>query len=86
LLAEIPARTFQEWQCFYAMEPWGEERADIQAGIVASTLANAWRAKGQRPYKVEQFIPQWWSQKEQSAQDQIAMCKMLNAMFGGVET
>ena len=35
---------FQEWCLYYQIEPWGEDRADLRAGIVASTLHNVYAA------------------------------------------
>ncbi|WP_444541694.1 phage tail assembly protein T [Andreprevotia chitinilytica] len=39
------------------MEPWDEERADLRAGIVASTLANCHRAEGIDPFTPLDFMP-----------------------------
>jgi len=36
----MTSRQFAEWQAYAAIEPWGEDRADLRAGIVASTVAN----------------------------------------------
>ena len=40
-------------------EPYGEERADLRAGIVASTIANVNRGKGVRAFKPSDFMPQF---------------------------
>lgn len=34
------------WQAFYRRNPWGPERADLRAGIVAATVANLPRMFG----------------------------------------
>lgn len=39
------------------LEPFGERRADLRAGIVASTIANAHRGKEGRPYTPQDFMP-----------------------------
>ena len=39
------------------MYPFGDERADLQAGIVASTIANVNRGKNTSAYKPEDFMP-----------------------------
>ena len=31
---------FIDWCAFYQLEPWGENRADLRAGIIASTMTN----------------------------------------------
>ena len=41
----------------YRLEPWGEERADLRAGIVASTVANAMMRKPDRtPFVPNDFM------------------------------
>jgi hypothetical protein len=40
LRAVLSYREFCEWCLYYQIEPWGEERADLRAGIVASTIAS----------------------------------------------
>jgi hypothetical protein len=41
LLARMSAAELIEWQMFDAVEPIGEPRADLRAGILASLLWNA---------------------------------------------
>ena len=52
---------------YYAMEPWGEQRADLRAGIVASTMANLWRSKGE-PSKPSDFMPEFGDVKPKPRQ------------------
>jgi len=42
---------------YYSLEPWGERRADLRSGIVASTIANVNRPKGGKAYKPQDFMP-----------------------------
>ncbi len=44
LRAVLTYAEFQEWCLYYQIEPWGEDRADLRAGIVASTLHNVYAA------------------------------------------
>ena len=44
LLSRTTSRELSEWMVYYELEPFGEERADLRAGIVASTVANVNRA------------------------------------------
>jgi len=51
---------FCEWCLYYQIEPWGEDRADLRAGIVASTIANyagKLRAEGADPALPADFMP-----------------------------
>lgn len=40
MLAEVDADQFAEWVAYSDVEPWGEERADLRAGIIAAEIAN----------------------------------------------
>jgi hypothetical protein len=35
-------REFVEWCQFYEIEPWGDHRADLRAGVIAATLQNVY--------------------------------------------
>ena len=72
---------------YAGLEPFGEERADLRAGIVAATVANAARdPKVQRdPFTPEEFMPKFESEDstEQTPEQMLALVEMLNAAFGG---
>jgi hypothetical protein len=59
LLAEIDARELAEWMAYDSLDPIGDERGDYQAGIIAATVANRWRVKGERTHKPADFVPQF---------------------------
>lgn len=42
---------------FMRLEPFGEFRADLRAGIVAATVANAARSPDRPPFKTTDFMP-----------------------------
>ena len=48
---------FNEWQAFYAINPWGEPRADLRSAVVAHVIANVNRKKGARAFKPKDFMP-----------------------------
>ena len=50
------------------MDPFGDERADLRAGIVAATVANVNRAKG-KPLSPSDFMPDF-GQKHDRRQSQ----------------
>ena len=52
----IDAREYALWRAYYEIEPFGEERADLRAAIIAMTIANVFRGRG-RSYKAEDFMP-----------------------------
>ena len=57
MLATMSARQFEEWSAFYFQEPWGDFRADLRAGIVASTLANIHRKPRSPAFTPLDFMP-----------------------------
>ncbi len=84
--ARIDAREFGEWMAFAGLEPFGEERADLRAAIVASTVANTARdPKTQRdPFTPQEFMPKFEKETtEQTPEQMLAIVEMLNAAFGG---
>ncbi len=52
----MPLAEYRSWIDFYQVEPWGDFRADLRAGIVASTLVRMMGAKGARPKPLD-FMP-----------------------------
>lgn len=53
----MSARELVEWQVYYELEPFGEERADARSALAASALLNAWRSKKDKPVTPEMFMP-----------------------------
>lgn len=52
-------RQLLAWRDYAEIEPFGEERADLRSGIVASVVANANRDPKRRPkpYQPSDFMP-----------------------------
>ena len=57
MLRRIPLPTFYDWLEYAKRTPFGEERADLRMGILASTLVNIQLAKGQRQTRPLDFMP-----------------------------
>ncbi len=55
---------YAEWIAFMGLEPIGEVRADLRAGIVASTIANVNRGKRQKPFKPADFMPDFGPKRD----------------------
>jgi len=49
----MSATEWAEWQAFFLICPWGEERADMRTAIIAAVNANAWDSKR---HKVTEFL------------------------------
>lgn len=85
LLRELTSWQITEWLAYYQIEPWGEERGDLRAGIVASVTANANRdpKHRKRPYTPQDFMPTWDPPEPASVDNMIRMVEMMNAALGG---
>jgi len=59
LTRRMPERELSEWMAFAHLEPFGEARADLRAGIIASTIANVHRGKRSKAFKPEDFVPRF---------------------------
>ena len=70
-----------EWMAFAQLEPWGEERADLRAGIVASTVANVNRGKGQKVLTPQHFMPEFEPETEEQAAARL-MARAMAALGG----
>jgi hypothetical protein len=59
MLSEIGSSQLQEWLAFAALEGFGERRADLRMGIIASTIANVHRDPKRKPspFKPADFMP-----------------------------
>lgn len=56
MLDSIPAELFLEWREYAETNPFGEERADLRAAIIAWTFFNKMRGKSERPKGVQEFM------------------------------
>lgn len=84
LLTRISSRELTEWAAYFLLEPFGEERADLRAAIIASVVANTARdpKRRRRAFKPEEFMPRFGRQ-QQTWEQQLSIVEMLNAAFGG---
>jgi len=78
LLSRVSSRELTEWQAYYGIEPFGEERSDLRAGIVAATTANAFRGKGAKPFKPQDFMPGFGA-KKQDWREMLETVRAINA-------
>ncbi|PCI51396.1 MAG: hypothetical protein COB49_01965 [Alphaproteobacteria bacterium] len=79
LLARIDARELAEWQAYYRLEPFGEERADWRTAQTTAMIANVNLGKDARPIEAGIFMYGYQPEPEPSLADQI------KAVFGGMK-
>jgi hypothetical protein len=53
------SKELTEWMAYFELDPFGNERGDLQAGIIAATVANSSmnRAKGSKALMPSEFMP-----------------------------
>lgn len=51
----------REWAQYERLEPWGPDRGDLRAGIIAATIANCHRDPKRRstPFAPKDFMPEF---------------------------
>lgn len=60
LLSRASGSELADWVAYERIAgPLGPDRGDVQAGVIASTMANVMRGKSGRIFKPKDFIPQW---------------------------
>ena len=56
MLAEIDSLELSEFQAFYELDPWGEQRADLRIGQLCALTFNPNRKKGAAPATPADFM------------------------------
>ncbi len=78
------SKEFALWVAYYRIDPWGESRADLRAGIMASTVANV-GVRDSR-FKPSDFMPKFDNKIERvndEPQSEEEMKRQLEAFIGG---
>jgi hypothetical protein len=70
-MAEIDSAEFSEWLAFYQVDPFGEERADLRAGINSAVIANIHRGGGIKAFTAADFMPQFDRQEVTQTPEQM---------------
>ena len=71
---------------FARLEPFGSDANYLGYAIVAATVANAHRGKGQKAYEVNDFMPVFREvSKEQSVEAMQQIAEMMTIGLGGTD-
>ena len=81
LLRRISSAELTEWIAFDQIDPIGDERADLNAGIVASTLANCNRGEATEPFKPADFMPDYDGSRREEEPDVDALMAKFQAVL-----
>lgn len=68
---EVSAPELSEWIAYDHIEPFGERRADLRAGIVAAVTANAFRGKDSKPFQASDFMPDFDKKLQQQTPEEM---------------
>lgn len=71
----MDSEEISEWVAMYRIMPFGEERSDLRAGIIASTTANVMRGKGGKVFSPSDFMPNFEPKKPQGLKEMLATMK-----------
>lgn len=83
LLARVSSAELTDWIAYEEIAgPLGPERDDILNAILCATIANANRDRKTRKATPKDYLPTW-DQAPQTADQQLAMLRQLNAKHGG---
>ncbi|CAJ8906256.1 Uncharacterised protein [Burkholderia pseudomallei] len=84
LLANIDSKELTEWLAYDRMEPIGEFRADLRAGIIAATMANYGGRDIRVPRKPSDFMPLLEREEEKPLllADPNAQAELILGAFG----
>lgn len=56
-----------EWAAFYQLEPFGEARSDLRAGMISSTIANCMTKRRGQGYRPSDFMVDFDKQHQPEA-------------------
>ena len=79
MLRRMSSRELSEWQAYFNLEPWGEERADLRAGMSTAPLLNLWIKKGKRRAKPSDWIMRFGPKEPQDPEEMAMMLRGLAA-------
>ena len=73
---------------YYRIDPFGEERADLRAGMLASVLVNLKKRKGETPAQPKDFMLKFGSDEKPSRrpEDVYGMVRTWARMAGAKMT
>lgn len=61
LLNSISSEELTTWLAFHSLNPIGNDRADVNAAVIASTIANC---HSKKHYKIDDFMPKYGQPKK----------------------
>lgn len=57
MLEDLRPSELGYWAALWGLDPWGEQRADLRAGLTTLHVANAWLKRDDgRPFDIKDFL------------------------------
>ncbi len=83
LYARLTRQELQELEALYQLDPWGEIRADLRAGIIASACVSPYLKPG-RKMSPKDFMPDFGGKqvKQQDHAEMKAVAEKIAKRFG----
>ena len=78
----ISSRELTEWQLFYNVEPFGEERADLRAALICHIIYSMNRGKDSPDIPLEDFMPKFEKKEEVEAEEGSTALEALAEALG----
>lgn len=75
----MDALEFAEWMAYDAIEPFGEERADLRNGIACAVIASVAPTRTPREHKPSDFMPRF--EKSRSAPSEEIVAQKISMFF-----
>lgn len=82
LLSRMTAEEFVEWKAFYKVEPFGDYRADLRAGMMTAPLLNIQMAPAHRKWRAHHWVLNTDPPKPQTPEEMKALLQALAGAFG----
>lgn len=86
MMAEMSATEFMEWHEVMKLDPFGGIRSDIQAAIIASTVANMSGKTVKKDVKPADFLPEFMPRESESRRHRQSPEEMMAAFLSIAKT
>lgn len=80
LEATMTSSEYRHWMAFYQLYPFGPERDNLHAAIIASTVANVHRGRNQQPVKPDDFMLKTHDDRPNKGFDELVAFLSANAV------
>ena len=84
LLRRVTASELSEWMAYAELEPFGQEREDLRAGMISSPLVNLWIQKGHTLTKPSDWVLNFEPKEPMTGEQLAFMLRGLAAALGTV--